>query len=190
MKIIALTDLHGQKKPLQNLDKYLENNKFDLLLFCGDLLDRWDSTLEYMIDFEHILAKHKLNWLCVHGNNEPSTIVNYLKVTERNLHYEPKKINQYTFMGIGGWGYELPPYPLNFDPRTILLTHIPPHIKDQNPPELKNAPLLHLSGHMHHWQKVRKAGKTTIVNIPSAGYKNKAITIELPSLKTTFITLE
>ncbi len=184
MRILILSDLHSAQKILVPLRQYLENQLFDLILIAGDLTTRSAKAMQFLVDLETILASKHLPWQAIHGNSDAPEIIEYLKIHHHNLHFKPYQMKGYNFLGIGGFGDELPPYELKLND-AILLTHIPPRRHAILKP-LNNAPLIHISGHIHRLAKYEDIGKTRFISIPSA-LNNKAAILRLPSRKVQFI---
>lgn len=203
MRILALADFHSQKHILEDLKTFLQEENFDLAVIAGDLTIPGPAAYPYILSLDDILEKHQLPWLAVHGNNDPPEVIQFLHATSRNLHFEPKQFSGYHFIGIGGWGDELPPYDIKTE-GAILITHIPPTLRRSpqpptlsrsfhsplhpHPSTLRDSPLLHLAGHIHHHAKITDIGPTRVVNIPAALLGRAAI-IELPNRKVEFISL-
>ena len=189
MKILVISDLHNDQPILRKLDILLGKEKFDLAIIPGDINNPHPNNIDYVEALDNIFIKHDLRWLAVHGNNDPSEVINYLNKKDLNLHYKPQDIGGYHLEGIGGWGYDLPPYKLTLDQKTILVTHIPPRNHDSNPPKIQNTPLIHLAGHLHHLQKYYDLTNTLVINIPSAKSTNHYAILNLPNKTPTFHTL-
>lgn len=189
MKILAISDLHSHLSFFPILSNLLSREKFDLCLIPGDIVIRNSDYWNYLTALEEIFSKFSLPWYCVHGNNESIDIINYLKDTKHDLHYAPQHFQKYRLVGIG-WGDDLPPYELNLNQNTILLTHQPPRIQNSqflfHNIKLTSAPLLHLAGHIHSWARVIDIGPTRYINIPAA-LNHFAATITLPSRQVRFI---
>lgn len=188
MKILAFSDLHSGPQVLTNLNIYLQKEKFDLALIAGDITNPGSNALEYITALAKIFSRYNLPWLCVHGNNDRQPVIDYLISNHLDLHFHKATFGSYHLVGIGGWGDELPPYKLKFDEKTIFITHIPPRTNSK-PPTLISQPILHISGHIHTWQRFYDIGKTRIINLPSVKFTNTIAIIALPERSVEFISL-
>ncbi|MDO8513909.1 MAG: metallophosphoesterase family protein [bacterium] len=190
MKILLLSDSHSDHWVLNSLKSLLDKEEFDLAIIPGDITNRGLDAIKYIQKFADIFEDKKLNWLAVHGNNDPDEVIDFLKSERRDLHFYPREIGNYKFLGIGGWGDELPPYELRFDQNTVLVTHFPPPAissKKQFNPACQ--PLIQISGHHHRWQKVQDIGSTRLINIPGSKDEHKAGILTLPQRQVSFFTL-
>ncbi len=104
MKLLTFTDVHCNKKALQEIKNKCLNNKPDLLVCCGDL-SIFDSCLDQagkMIDSLGIKT------LMIPGNHETPTDI--AKLSEKykniiNLHQSSFELDNYIFFGYGTGGF-------------------------------------------------------------------------------------
>lgn len=190
MKILLLSDLHGHKKTLDKIFALLDKQSFDLAIISGDITNREPFALQYIQKVYELFSSRNIPLYTVHGNNDPPEVINFLNTHNLNLHYKPAYFSGYQLVGIGGWGDELPPYNFSLDQKTIFVTHIPSSLKSTNTiPPATNQPLIHISGHVHSWQRTYKVGNTTIINVPGAAAISKAAVLTLPKISIEFIHL-
>lgn len=192
MKILVLTDLHGQRDILAKLTIHLSQQRYDGVFMLGDLCNRHDiKALEYAADFiDLITQKYSLPLYLVHGNNEPDSVKLLYQQKNITVHFNEKRLGDYQIIGIG-YGDDFPTDPY-FAKDKILLTHEPPRAaaisQMEQKGELLNAPILHFSGHLHGMQTIRQIGRTVFVQVPSA-MLGKAAVLQLPSIKVEFIEI-
>lgn len=195
LKILILTDLHGQRTILTRLDKHFANNKFDAVFMCGDLCNAHDpNNLKYANDFiDLVTIKNKTPLFVVHGNQETDTVKLLYQQKNVTVHFHSKPLSThkvgYEVIGVG-YGDIFPSDP-EFAKDKILLSHEPPSSatikKMQTKTNLNNAPLLHFCGHLHSIAKITKIGKTQLVQIPTA-QNFRGVVCELPKSTIRFIT--
>lgn len=190
MKILIISDLHSDRDVLKSVGALLSNESFDLAILPGDITNREPNALRYANDIDTLFNNHQLNYLMVHGNNDPPEVIEFFKQRGKNLHYKPINYASFEFFGVGGWGDELPPYKLCFSQKSILVTHIPPHTNPKgNKQAFKNNPLIHISGHLHQKEKVFVWGETIIINTPGLKDTNRGGVLDLPSKSIYFFKL-
>jgi Icc-related predicted phosphoesterase len=204
MKILAISDLHGDYSKIKDIIKKAAD--FDLAIIVGDLTDFGpdEKVKELMEMFDKPV-------LAIPGNCDQKSILKALDVSKAiNLHGKSEQIGKIRFIGLGGSN----PTPFNtpFElseeeiektlngmvcsaesdkecGRIVLLTHAPPHgARDELPfghvgskaiqKFLDRADLI-VCGHIHEAKGVEKVGKTTVVN-PGEACKGSCalITIE------------
>lgn len=191
LKILVITDLHGQRSILVKLDKYLEKHKYDGVFMCGDLCNSSDlRNLEYAKDFiDLIKKKHHLLLFVVHGNQESKAVKLLFQKEDISVHFKEKKIIGYSVIGVG-YGETYPTDP-KFAEGKILLTHEPPRVATikhmKSIINIPNAPLVHFSGHLHYKKNVHKLGNTLLVQVPTA-MQGMGVEFSLPEKKVKFIS--
>src|SRR3989344_3918850 len=173
MKILAFTDIHGDKKLLKTL--IAKSKKADVLVCCGDIAMFGANLVSSL----KTLAKANKPLLIIPGNHEDNRELQHatskLSFTT-NLHKHYKIIDNVCFVGYGEGGFArteigLEKYFKTFMKQgihlnypTIFITHAPPYkTKLDYIPSLKQhcgckstlhiittlKPLLCLSGHFH-----------------------------------------
>ncbi len=189
MKILAFSDLHGDKKALSALIKVSNSKNPDIIICAGDTSNNKTSVKEVIKE----LKKTRKPILIVHGNHETSQEIKSDKQVT-NLHKKLIKIENYHFLGFGGGGFsKRDPEFERFSKNTkkenlILITHAPPyktsldilpmgHVGSISIKRFieKNKPILAICGHLHENEgKSEKISKTLIIN---PGIKGKIIKI-------------
>lgn len=180
MKIIALSDIHGNYEILKKLPEY------DLLLIAGDITNFGPAEITDKV-FEIV----KKSILAVPGNCDPLAVLEKLKQHDANLHGESKIINNIGFFGCGGAngfiaglgftedeirrilknGFENLPKNI---PK-ILVSHAPPygycdrivtgeHVGSIAVSEFVGKVDMIICGHIHEARGIEKVKGTTVVN--------------------------
>ena len=199
MKILAFTDLHGEKEEILNLKNKVKKNSPDLMICAGDVSDfghKLQNTLEKFKSFN-------LPLLIVPGNHETNSELNEVCKDLKfvvNIHKRSYQINNYIFFGFGGEGFTktskdldkiIPKFKkiLKKDSKIILVTHQPPyktkldHLAHAGSTGNKSIrkfiekikPVLAISGHIHENENKRDKIKNTLIINP--GPEGKIIKI-------------
>jgi Icc-related predicted phosphoesterase len=192
MRILAVTDLHGNFQPIIN---YLKKNSVDLIVLAGDITNFGPSELGE--DILNELSSFDIPVLAIPGNCDPEQIHGKLESSKAvNIHGRSVVVKD---MGICGFGGSNPtPFntPLEFEEVeiydevkkavenikdheiTLLVTHAPPYgTKTDLLPSGKHAgsksvrriieeyqPSINICGHIHESRGTDKIGDTHIVN--------------------------
>jgi len=193
MKILALSDLHGDREQAKRMAALGEKEHVDLVILAGDLMDR-------DIHFDGLIGPFKekgLEVAILPGNHEGMAHINFLceKYKIRNLHgYSMKKGD----IGIFGCGYaDIGPHQLTEQEffktlkdshetikdtkRKIMVTHIHPDKSifgfgvfpgssgvrkalDEFQPDI------HICGHIHETEGIEEViGNTKVINVGKKG---------------------
>lgn len=191
MRILVVSDLHGNSSAGNNLEKLL-NNKYDLLLILGDLTHFGPlSQAEEVLD---TLSEYGMKVLAIPGNCDPKSIRDVLEEKGINLHLKAIEFRELTFVGLGG--SNITPFNTLFEQTEkeiykklsnltdkvrndcILATHVPPygtkadltsdgiHVGSKSLRKIieEKQPLVNFCGHVHEAQGIDEIGKTKIVN--------------------------
>lgn len=192
MKIVSITDIHGNTEAVDHLQKPLKDA--DLVLITGDIThlggyDKAKNIIEY-------IKKYNANIMAVAGNCDKQGVDTYLTEQNINLHKNVKVINGISFVGIEG---SLPcpgKTPKEYSEDTfakylqalsdklpenkpsVLVSHQPPHntFNDKLASGMHvgsrsirqfiedQQPLLCFCGHIHEAVHIDSIGNTLIVN--------------------------
>jgi Icc-related predicted phosphoesterase len=196
LRILAAADFHGIPDATANLLRFLDSN-YDCLLLIGDLTNF--GPLSAAEDILNSVESAGLPTLAVPGNCDPKSILEILDKRGVNLHSKVKRIDEVTFVGLGG--SNLTPFSTPFelteaeikeeldhlvdglDENFILVTHAPPydtrvdrthdgmHVGSKSIREFieERQPSAAICGHIHESRNTDKLGRTLIVNPGSIG---------------------
>lgn len=199
MKILAISDIHGDTRWVEKLAQKAEKEKVDLVVFCGDLTYADQDTGDIIGPFK----RRNLKVAVIPGNHESMATINFL--TEmygiENLQYKPMKLGNLALFGMGG--ANIGPFPVsedeiwntlkkNYDKvketkTKIMVTHVHPsgglieRMSFPGSPSVRKAiesfkPQLHLCGHIHECEGMEeKIEGTKVINV---GKKGKLIEIK------------
>lgn len=191
LRILAAADFHGIPDATANLLKFLERS-YDCLLLVGDLTNF--GPLSAAEDILNSAESAGLPTLAVPGNCDPKSILEILDKHGVNLHAKVKRIDEVTFVGLGG--SNLTPFSTPFElteaeikeelgdlvdglnQNFVLVTHAPPydtlvdrthdgiHAGSKSIREFieERQPSAVLCGHIHESRNTDKLGRTLIVN--------------------------
>ena len=184
MKIALISDLHGQQKTIGSVSKIISKHAPDCLIASGDLTNRGD--LSFLKRLFAVFSSSKIPCLVIWGNSDSIEVREQISKSPYNLNLKLKKIGKYNIYGIGE-GDD----PLEIDPKkiagSILVTHKPPLLSAISQ-KLNNAPLYHISGHIHTKHTYRKFISTTLIQVPTLQGREYAI-FEPDQDKLKFYTL-
>jgi len=202
MKIVALTDIHGQLRFLDQVASILSSA--DLILLVGDITTFGREEVASQVI--SAIRQHNAHILAVPGNTDYPEVRDYLKQEGINLHRSHITIEGITFIGLGGalpapakTPYEftegqlgaflreasaqLPP-----DTTKVLVSHQPPqgtlldivhsgqHVGSRAVRDfiLQERPLVCFTGHIHESPGIDSLGQTQIINPGPFAYGNYA----------------
>lgn len=163
MKIALISDLHGQKKTIKFVSEIISKHAPDYLIASGDLTSGGD--LEFLADLFSVFLETGKRAYVIWGNSDSLEARNAISMSPYNLNLQSKKIGDFKLYGIGDYSD-----PIKIDPSqiagSILVTHRPPLIETISQ-KLVNAPLYHISGHIHSRHTFKKFPSTTLIQVPS-----------------------
>lgn len=194
MKILALSDVHGDKAFIREMAQKGAEEKVDLVILAGDL-GHFDQLPSGLIG---PFKEKGLEVAILPGNHEGLAEVNFLaeKYSLKNLHgYTIKKDG----LGIFGCGYaDIGPHQISDEDifktlkqahdslgnvkKKLMVTHVQPSrtilslgVKHWGSEGVRKAiaelqPDLHICGHVHETQGIEEMiGKTRVINVGKTG---------------------
>ncbi len=200
MKILAASDIHGDKRHAEKLAEQAFQEKVDLVVLCGDLLFNEMESDGLMAPFK----KRNLAVALIPGNHETSATTNFLAEFYKlyNLHGYYLKLGDVGIFGCGGGNVAGHAYQINEEDITkilkkghdkikdmktqIMVTHIHPSggliekMSFKGSPAIAKAledfkPNVHLCGHIHECEGMEEIiKKTRVMNV---GKKGKIIEV-------------
>ncbi|MEW6329197.1 MAG: metallophosphoesterase [Candidatus Micrarchaeota archaeon] len=210
MRLLALTDMHGEEIVLEKITPVLKK-KYDYILVLGDITHKGPPS--FADSFLSLLPK---NTLALRGNMDPDDVAQLIETRGVSLHARRVEAGRFNFVGFGGSN----PTPfgtpreftedeiysalsaLNIDANTILVTHAPPfdtpfdlvgggaHVGSKSIRKIidERQPLLNLCGHIHEHEGEVEIGKTKIVKVaPASEGKGAEISITARKIEVRFI---
>ncbi len=194
MKILALSDIHGDKTFIKQMAERGAQEKVDLVILAGDIVEM-HGPLDGMVG---PFKEKGLEVAVLPGNHEGMSEINFL--TER---YNAKNLHGYSLkfgdVGIFGCGYaDIGPHQLTEEEffntlkkshdslkdvkKRIMITHVQPNdsliglkIPGWGSSGVRKAietfqPDLHICGHIHETHGIEEMiGKTKVVNVGKTG---------------------
>lgn len=194
IKILAFSDMHGNKPCLADIKKKLKREEkkkkpVDYIVCCGDFTV-FETKMKTILSWINKLGKPVI---LIHGNHEEARAVRKLCKLYKNLTFIHKKIHRVkddiVFVAYGGGGFSMTDRKFTAwgkkimrkvkkKEKVILLTHGPPygtkldlvideHVGNKAYTQFvkKYKPTLYLSGHIHEcFGNVDKIKKTTLLN--------------------------
>lgn len=197
MKLLQITDIHGNENAIYKIKEILTKEKIDLVVVCGDITNFGPKNFA-----EKFLNSIPIKTIAIPGNCDTYEVVEYLSKSEKGIHGKKVKIGNEIFVGFGGSNST--PFNTPFElqeefifseldkimqENCILVLHSPPrghndfarnlHLGSESIAKIcdKYFPKLVLSGHIHEAIGVEK-GKSIFVN-PGAFSKGNYAIIEI-----------
>lgn len=163
MQYLLISDLHGQKKCLEHLQKIITKHNVKSLICCGDITTYGET--EYLVDLFNIIQTNHINAFLIWGNNDDIKIQNKILQSPYNIHLKARESFGWRIYGIS-YTEGVPEIDSNMVKGSILVTHRPP-LKQTMTKEYVNAPAFHLSGHIHHHSGLIRYPSTIHIKVPS-----------------------
>lgn len=209
MKILAVSDLHGNIKPIIN---YLNENKVDLIIISGDITHFGPAELGE--DILNEISSFNVPVLAIPGNCDPGSMhINIDNSQAINIHARNIVMKEVGICGFGGSNPTPFNTPLEFEEVqiydeakkpldgikdqkiTLFITHAPPyntktdllpsgaHVGSKSLRKIieELQPTVNICGHIHEAKGTDKIGKTKIIN-PGEVSKGNACLIHIPDL--------
>ncbi len=189
MKILTVTDIHGNSNTVSELTELLESERPEVVLIAGDITHF--SGAETARKILEPLLKPGVPILAVHGNCDGRDVPELLDELGIGIHDKRVEIYGVGFIGLGGSNitpfntvWELTEDEImkilerNYHPGDVVLSHVPPkdtkadrihsglHVGSKALREFieRNQPPLVVTGHIHEARSVDRVGETVIVN--------------------------
>jgi Icc-related predicted phosphoesterase len=163
MKILLVSDLHGQSKALQYLEKILGIYSVDGIIISGDITIY--SQEKFFDDLSKIIDDKNVPAFMIWGNSDTDEIRARIAASPYNIQLLAKNLGGYKIVGFGETDE-----PIGIDSNlingNILVTHRPPLKAMINQPRA-NAPRFHISGHIHSAARQIEYPSTTHIQVPS-----------------------
>ncbi len=212
VRVLCVTDAHGEDSALAALDGFLSAQKPDLLLMAGDFTHRGKPE-DYAHKFLAIVDKSGVPMFSVHGTMDSPEVQALIESRGGSIHAKRVEWRGFEFAGLGGGPKSVLSTMIEYDndraagfirgligPKTIVLSHAPPFNTKADDigngihigmPALREAvekiqPRAVICGHAHETVGTEKMGKTLVIKV--APLKDgKAALVELPSLRVEFL---
>jgi Icc-related predicted phosphoesterase len=203
VKAVCISDAHAKNGFLESLEIFLAEEKLELILFTGDIVNQGHE-VEYLKKFDQIIAQSGIPLFWVPGNNDVGPVYDLMKRRKYSVEGKMTEFENEKIIGMDGvpdlWGHGIsyPKVKENEMADSIFLSHIPPknfvnfkkhdHQEFDKNVKLKNAPKIQISGHQHSYWGVGYIGKTKVLKLPAALNMMVAI-LDTKTLKVQFINI-
>jgi len=210
MKLLALSDLHADEDLLDRLRAISSRQKYDAVLFCGDITDRGPASYA-----EEVLSLFPRAY-AVHGNMDTPEVVDSMREMGVLVHGKKVKLGEWNLVGLGGSNSTPFSTPSEYseeeiasllsragvDDFSIVLSHPPPfglfdevgngmHVGSKAVRKMveEKRPILLICGHVHEHEGREILGETLVVKLAPAE-KMRGAEIEIKdSIEVKFINL-
>jgi len=200
-KAFLFSDLHSSMKQLSNIEVYLTNNKYDLIISAGDFVNMGEPVW-FADKFINVIANLGMPFLWVPGNNDFGRSYYKLNAKHKSLEGNVVKLLSRTFTGVGGspasWAGQYAGESMIDKKKiggSIFVSHVPPpgiltlQQKDLPTPPPKrrfsDSPLAHICGHLHYRWGTAYLGQTKVIQLASLETGHYAI-MNLETLAVEF----
>ncbi|MCL1810856.1 MAG: metallophosphoesterase [Methanomassiliicoccaceae archaeon] len=199
MKLLVITDIHGNESVTGWINSVAEKENVDCVLILGDITDFGPDWVA-----EKILSSIKRKVYALPGNCDPLSIPGTLSSFAINMHGKTTVLDKFHVAGLGGSNPTPFGTPFELEEEVIykmlkpiskegmiLMVHAPPYgINDKAPSGVSVGsksilrivnefkPILVLSGHMHESRGIECVNGTTFVN-PGPARDNLYALIEI-----------
>jgi len=130
-RILAISDIHGDKRLVRKLAERADKEKIDIVILAGDLT--WmESSVENIVG-PFIENNKDRKVLLIHGNHETSTTIDFLTdmyPNTKNMHGYAIKHNDVGIFGVGGADFGS--HPLSEKDFKLYLEEAHNYIKNMN----------------------------------------------------------
>jgi uncharacterized protein len=195
MKILAISDIHGDRKFIKKMAEKGAREKVDLVLMLGDIIG-WDGNVE---GFVGPFKDKGLDVALLPGNHEGMAEIGFMLEKYKAMDLHGKAIVKGD-VGIFGCGYgDIGPHELDDEQffkmlkkghdkvknvkKRIMVTHVEPNdcvlsmkVPGWGSKGVRKAinefkPMVHLCGHIHETHGIEeKIGETRVVNVGKTGF--------------------
>ncbi|WP_456367605.1 metallophosphoesterase [Thermococcus sp.] len=189
MKILAITDVHGNVKMVKALTQVLKRVEPDVIVIAGDITHFNNANVARKVLSPLLETETPL--LSVHGNCDGRDVPELLEELGIGIHNSRKEVKGVGFVGVGGSNitpfntvWELTEEEIgeillrNYRPGDVVVSHVPPrgtkadriysghHVGSTSLREFIDTakPPLLITGHIHEARSVDRVGETVIVN--------------------------
>jgi Icc-related predicted phosphoesterase len=184
MRLVIVSDLHGQLKTLKYLNDIIEKEKPGGIIIPGDITHRDDVTfLEKLFE---IIRKRKVEAFVISGNSDGANAQKTIDESSYSINLQSKKIDNYNIYGIS----ETEDFAIPDSSKisgSILVTHRPP-LKSLLNQKFSNAPKFHINGHIHSGAYVKHYPSTVHIQVPTL-QTGRYATFDTHSYKVEFLSI-
>jgi len=161
MKLVLISDLHGQSICLRYLEKIIKENKPDGVIISGDI-SSGDST--FIDDLFKIFRANLLEAFIICGNADVDDCRKMIDESDYSINQKCKAFGKTKICGLCDHE-EFLSSPSEIT-EGIFISHRPP-IKPLVDKKLENSPKLHISGHLHNKAFKKQYPSTKHIQIPT-----------------------
>ena len=165
MKILVLSDSHGERDIIPALAKISEQDKPSGAICCGDITSSKDQ-VSYLEEMFALFNKRGIPFFTVWGNCDGPKTRRKIAESAHNIHLTQKRLGDYSVFGFVDVE-EAPLLNSEAIREAIVVTHRPP-LKEALSRKSRNAPAFHISGHLHGAAWLKKYPATCHLQVPAA----------------------
>ncbi|OQA53224.1 MAG: Calcineurin-like phosphoesterase superfamily domain protein [candidate division WS2 bacterium ADurb.Bin280] len=163
MKLALISDLHSQKACLRSVEKISNQQKIGGIICSGDNTVGDDA--EFIRQIFSILKREGKRGFFIWGNSDQENVRKEILENDFNIHLEKKEFLSLKIFGLS-YMEDYVAFDSSLVKGSIFVTHQPP-IQQALLKKCQNAPLMHISGHLHKKAFVKEYPATTHIQVPT-----------------------
>lgn len=163
MQILLVSDLHGQRSVLSDLEKAIKKEKPQAVICAGDFTS-FDET-DFVKKIFDLVSRLKVPFYAIWGNCDRSNVRKLIGSSPYCIHLKTAKVGGVRIFGISDTEEVALINPKDVA-RAILVTHRPPHLSILRK-KFDNAPAYHICGHIHNIARQTDFPSTRLIQVPS-----------------------
>jgi len=161
-KLLLISDLHGQQRALTYLQQIIDEEEPDGVIASGDITTAGD--ISYFDLLEDMINKNGIAGYIIWGNSDVPYANTYIRKSKLCIHLKEKKLGKFSIFGLAETDD-----PIDISDKIggkILVTHRPPQ-KELLKRKYMNAPIVHISGHLHTQKSAIQYPSTFHISVPT-----------------------
>lgn len=160
--LLLVSDLHGQAFTLKYLEQIIDKEKPDGVIISGDITARGDTAFYDLL--EKVIRRSKAEGFIVGGNSDVPYAIAHINNSRYSAHLRDRDFGKHVIFGLSETDD-----PVDISSNIggkILITHRPPLLNSLKG-KFKNAPLVHISGHIHTRKTAHRYPSTLHISVPT-----------------------
>ena len=171
MKLVIVSDLHGQLKTIKYLEEIITKEFPYGVIIPGDITSRDDTNfLDLLFD---VFKKHQTKAFMICGNSDGPDCRMMIEKSGYSINLESVVVGNYHLYGISDSDEPVVPDSSQIS-GSILVTHKPPLAGVLNQ-RYSNAPRFHINGHIHSRAFIKRYPSTIHIQVPTLQDRRYAI---------------
>ena len=160
--LLLVSDLHGQAFTLKYLKQIIDTEDPDGVVISGDITAGGDTSFFDLL--EKVLTDGGVEGFVIGGNSDVPYAISHINSSRYSAHLKDRKFGKQIIFGLSETDD-----PINISGKIggkILITHRPP-LLNLLKSKFKNAPIVHISGHIHTRKTACQYPSTLHISVPT-----------------------